>query len=322
MTNQFCDKCGSPLTMDATPYCSVCNFESSQSGEAVQPAPTKTELLPPDEIVQAEPLEYAAAEGDSSDGLPDPDSPPWSVPGAIGVWLFWVAAIFVLPILVVGIMLGLRSASGEGLPLTADEMQKLLLSPPYILGQVAATYPAHLLTLAVCWLVVTGFNKRPFLDALGWEWQGPPLLIKAALVPSVCIGVFAIAVILDKILPNSNDTTFEQIINSSAQVRYALAALAVFSAPFVEEFVYRGVLFGALRKRVGVLASIIVVPLLFSGVHVPQYFRAWAGLASLLVLSFILTLIRAATKSIKPCVAIHLLFNAVQALVLVTRAGK
>ena len=328
MIDQICARCGGLLTMTGPePYCSACNpaaatttgptpRDSSGSFSAFDPiedAPTQFET--------SDDAQYGDAANAPPLARPDPDWPAWGVPSAFGVWLFSFAAIFVIPLLVVGVMLAIRSASGEPLPTAREEMEQLLTSPSYLLAQVAATYPAHLLTIAVCWAVVTGFRKRPFLESLGWQWD-LPLAAKAVLIPAVCVCVLALSVILEKILPNKHNTSFEQMVSSSVQVRYAVAALAVFTAPLVEEFVYRGVLYSALRKRFGIGAAVTIVTLLFTGVHVPQYYGAWAGIASLLVLSLILTMFRAVTRSVKPCVAIHILFNAVEALFLVSNAGK
>ena len=321
MTNQVCARCGGLLTTAAPePYCSSCDPPPVAADESTTPYLLTTDA-PGSTPFESEPIGFEPPDTLPLHTAPDPDQPGWNVRAAFGVWLFSFAAIFLIPLLVVAIMLAFKSASG-GLPGTREEMEQLLSSPSYVLGQVAATYPAHLLTIAVCWLVVTGSKRRPFLDSLGWHWEGMPLAVKIVLVPGVCVGVFALSAIIHKFLPNTEHTPFEQMLTSSVQIRYAVAALAVFTAPFVEEFVYRGVLYSALRKRLGLGAAVTIVTLLFAGVHVPQYIGAWAGIASLLVLSLILTLFRAFTKSIKPCVAIHLLFNAVQAVFLISNTGN
>jgi membrane protease YdiL (CAAX protease family) len=90
--------------------------------------------------------------------------------------------------------------------------------------------------------------------------------------------------------------------------------LAVLTAPWVEEFVYRGVLFSALISRAGVRWTVIIVTALFALVHFPQYWGAWSALAGITVLSLTLTIVRAKMKSIFPCIAIHFLFNVVGSL--------
>jgi membrane protease YdiL (CAAX protease family) len=120
--------------------------------------------------------------------------------------------------------------------------------------------------------------------------------------------------VLERTLPASRETAFDRLLKTSQQVRVAVAFLAVFSAPIVEEVVYRGVLFSSLRNRTGVISAVLVVTILFGAVHFIQYWGAWSSLVGVTLLSFVLTVIRAVTRSLKPCVAIHLLNNVVGAL--------
>jgi len=119
------------------------------------------------------------------------------------------------------------------------------------------------------------------------------------------------------VLPQSEENSFTELLKSSAKVRIAIAVLATFTAPVVEEAVYRGVLYSGLRKTFGVAPTVLLVTLMFAGVHVLQYMGAWVSLAGLTLLSLALTLIRARTKSILPCVAIHTVNNAFFAVLIV-----
>jgi uncharacterized protein len=62
--------------------------------------------------------------------------------------------------------------------------------------------------------------------------------------------------------------------------------------------------------------AVIFVTLLFALVHVPQYWGSVATIAAILSLSFVLTLLRAWTGKLLPCVATHLVFNGIQAVIL------
>jgi membrane protease YdiL (CAAX protease family) len=114
-----------------------------------------------------------------------------------------------------------------------------------------------------------------------------------------------------------SEPPFIQLLKKSYHIKVAVAILATFSAPFVEEVIYRGVLYSGLRKFFGIPATIIAVTVLFAGVHVPQYWGAWASLTGLMLLSLVLTIVRARTKSILPCVVIHTVNNSVISLLLV-----
>jgi membrane protease YdiL (CAAX protease family) len=118
-----------------------------------------------------------------------------------------------------------------------------------------------------------------------------------------------------KILPH-HETDLERMLKLGASVRVLTALLAVLTAPLVEEVVYRGVLYPGIAKRWGLAAGVSVTTLLFVLVHVPQYWGSWAAIATIVLLSFVLTMLRAVTGSILPSVATHLVYNGVQSVAL------
>ena len=147
-------------------------------------------------------------------------------------------------------------------------------------------------------------------------------IAKASFVVGVLVVVLGLLIVLERALPQKGETAFDLLVKSSQQVRIWLALLAVFSAPIVEEVVYRGVLYSALRPRVGVNWAVAIVTLLFAGIHFPQYWGAWAGMAGLTMLSLVLTAVRASTRSLFPCVAIHTLNNVIGAIQILSTTGS
>ena len=61
----------------------------------------------------------------------------------------------------------------------------------------------------------------------------------------------------------------------------------------------------------------IIVLGIFTLIHVPQYWQNIGVIAAVGLLSVCLTIIRAYTGRLFPCVVIHLVFNGIQAIVLV-----
>jgi hypothetical protein len=190
------------------------------------------------------------------------------------------------------------------------------------IATLIATVGGQLIAMLACWMIVTGLRKQPFFESLGWHWGGLDIPSRIALVIGVVLVMFGIELALSRLLPNSNNTQFDQLLRVSATVRLLVAAMAVLTAPIVEEVVYRGVLYSGLRKKIGISASVIAVTLLFAAVHVPQYWGAWGSLTGLTILSLTLTVIRARSKSILPCVAVHLAFNSVGAVFIVLSSGQ
>jgi membrane protease YdiL (CAAX protease family) len=117
------------------------------------------------------------------------------------------------------------------------------------------------------------------------------------------------------------ENDFEKLVKSSRTAVYLVAILATFTAPLVEEVVYRGVLYSAFQRKFGFTLAVIVVTLLFTLVHVPQYslnnVPDYASVTTLLFLSLALTLVRAKTGNLLPCIVLHTIFNGLQSLLLV-----
>jgi membrane protease YdiL (CAAX protease family) len=178
---------------------------------------------------------------------------------------------------------------------------------------ILAVLPAHILTLVILWLLVTNRGRRPFLRTLGWTWSprfGPLKCIALALL------LLGIAVLVTWLFGGA-ETQLDQIVKSSLKARFVLAFLAVFTAPLVEEIIYRGILYPSLQRTFGVVWAVSVVSILFAGVHVFQYFNNFAVVSVIAILSVSLTLVRARTRSLLPCFVIHFVFNGLQALLLV-----
>jgi uncharacterized protein len=241
------------------------------------------------------------------DEKPDPDHPFWSIGSAIGLWAFSVAAIIMAPL--VATLFWTLWQKTQGIEILKEDFSKLLNNPTYVLLFILATFGAQVVTLLVAYQLVTR-NGQGFFAALGWNWH-PRFRLLQSIIFTILIIVLAI--VITNLLPNK-ETGLERLLNVSFSVRVLTAVVAVLGAPIVEEVIYRGILFSALRKNFGPWPAIIAVSVIFVSVHVPQYWGGWGVLAALSLLSFGLTVVRAYTSSLLPCFVIHLLFNSVNAV--------
>src|SRR4029450_832140 len=94
-------------------------------------------------------------------------------------------------------------------------------------------------------------------------------------------------------------TPFDELLKLPGP-RIAVGIVAVVSAPFVEEVVFRGVLYPALARNVGRIAGVLIVSPLFLYVHVDQYAGSIVLLVPLGLLSLVLTALRAYSGSLLP----------------------
>ena len=106
--------------------------------------------------------------------------------------------------------------------------------------------------------------------------------------------------------------------SDSQTARYVVGISAVFVAPVLEEFIFRGYLYAVVRRYAGMTLGIIVNATLFAAIH--THLPSFGGLFALAVC---LTLAYEWTGSIFVPITMHALFNAISvAQLLHGGAGK
>lgn len=252
---------------------------------------------------------------ETSEGLiqPTPNDPPWNSFVAVGVWVLSVFSIIVFPNLFVFPYIAKQNID---LSDTAKLTEFITTDPTSILLQLLAVFPAHILTLIGAWLVATKFRTYPFRQTLGWRWGG----FKFWHIVAILVFFFAAAPALTWLF-GEQENDFLKILQSSRAAVYLVAIFATFTAPLVEEVVYRGVLYSAFQKKLGVIWAVVLVTFLFALVHVPQYSKNWvpdlASISLIVLLSLILTMVRVKTGNLLPCIVLHTVFNGLQAIILI-----
>jgi uncharacterized protein len=256
----------------------------------------------------------ATLAADKTSNAPDADNPTWGVGMAVLVWIASLVLVVFAPLVFL-----LPYAASKGLkiadPNYVQALAEMALSDrTAVLLQVVSLLPSHLLTFALIWAVVTRFGKHSFWAAIGWGWSGR---FRFWTCCALGVALFIVGTTLAWLLGSAKPTQLEQIINSSLAARYAISILAVGTAPFVEEFLYRGVLYAPLQKLAGAPVAVFLVLMLFTIIHVPQYWPNVGVIAAVALLSIALTIVRAYSRRLLPCVIIHLVFNGIQAVLLI-----
>ena len=274
-------------------------------------------IRPLDERQFPDPLINSEAPKPTHVLIPTPDNPPWNSWVAIGVWILSVMFVVAVPMIFLAPYL-----VQQGIPFNdSQRLQEFVRTDPTaVFLQLAPIIVAHALTLLVAWCVVTKFNKYSFRQTLGWTMNG--FRVWHAVV--LTIGFYVLAILLQTAFGDV-ENEFEILLKSSPYAVYLVAFFATFTAPLVEEVIYRGLLYSAFQRRFGVAISIGLVTLLFTAVHVPQYSFGsspdYATVIALLLLSLTLTIVRAVTGSLLPCVAFHTIFNGIQSCLLILYAN-
>lgn len=226
----------------------------------------------------------------------------------MGAWFASVLLILIVPAVFLLPYLALNNPAAD-----ADQIVEFAKSDPTsIFLQILAVLPAHLLTLALAWLIVTQAGKLPFRQILGWEKGG----FKWWHYCIILVGFFVVAAIVTEIFPEQENDLI-RILKSSRSAVFVVAFVATVTAPIVEEVIYRGILYSAFQRTLGVAAAFIFITLLFSVVHVPQYWPSYSTIFLLTLLSLMLTAIRVKTGNLLPCIILHTLFNGLQSVFLI-----
>lgn len=237
-----------------------------------------------------------------------PDNPPWSSPVAFAVWIASVLFILFIPAIAV-LPYAFYKAAGSD----SQTLLRSLSDSTAILISILAVIPAHLLTLGVVWAVVTGFGKRGFWSLLGWSWSERFGFWTSA---GLAVALLVIGATLTT-LAGGEKTQIDQIVANSTAARFSLALLAATTGPFVEELVYRGVLYSAFQRSLGTIWAVVFVSTLFTFVHVFQYYNNLGVIAVISILSISLTLVRAYTGRLLPCFVMHMVFNGIQSVLII-----
>ncbi len=240
---------------------------------------------------------------------PTPNDPPWTTLPAVGVWFTSVLLILVIPTLFLLPYLAVQDP-----PLSDPQilLEFARTDPMAIILQIAAIIPAHILTLLMAWFVVTRARRYSFLKMLGWENGG--FVWWHYIV--ILVSFFALAAVVGSYFPEKENDLI-RILQSSRSAIYIVAIVATFTAPLVEEVIYRGMLYSAFQRAFGIPAAFVLVTGLFALVHVPQYYPSFSTIFLLTVLSLTLTAIRVKSNNLLPCVILHTLFNALQSVFLI-----
>lgn len=173
----------------------------------------------------------------------------------------------------------------------------------------AAVYGfAILIVLGVPWVVR---RKKTTLQDLGLQrllsWTDIALAPAGAIAYLILTALVSAAAMV--LLPfidysQAQETGFSQL---SAQSEYILAFLSlVIVAPFAEEVLFRGYLFGKLRKHVPLWIAILVTSLLFGLVHFQ-----WNVAVDVFALSIVLCLLRVVSGSLWPSILLHMMKNGI-----------
>ncbi len=221
------------------------------------------------------------------------EDPPW------GIWD--VVRIAVVAAVAIGLFSTMALAIAMGRPGMARSSAAELARDPRIV--IPAQFAAYIIVVVyMTWLVRS--RGRPFWPSVRWRWPAATWLAWLALGVALALVVQASSALL----PIPKSLPIEHYFRD-AMGAYMMAAFGVSFAPLVEELFFRGFMYAALARRLGIVAGVLITAALFALIHTSQLANAWAPLLLLFFVGTVLTVVRARTRSVGATFLIHIGYN-------------
>ncbi len=165
------------------------------------------------------------------------------------------------------------------------------------------------------WYFACHRTGRSFRDGLRAFAPSRRVALISLGLGAVCVGAKHLFLAID---PSGPPEMLKGLLSTRAGF-LSFVALGLLS-PFFEEIYYRGFMFLAIENRFGKRWATAFVTIWFLALHVPQYWPSAGAIASILALSFTVTMLRARTGSFIPSMIAHAIYNwSILAIALVMR---
>jgi membrane protease YdiL (CAAX protease family) len=223
---------------------------------------------------------------------------PWTLRNLLVLVITSLLALFAANLLVVAGYVALQPVMGW------PKSVQVVHNNPFLLLALQSVFHALLLLTVYLFIVVN--HRLPFWHTL--QWRAPT----AGRAVKFFLGGITLAVaiqMMPAVLPDRDDFPLTRLF-TSPQAGYAIAAFAILIAPFMEELIFRGVLFAFFQHLVGDRFAVLATTALFAALHVPEYWGAWNHVLLILLVGLVFSAARSLTGSLAPSVILHLAYNA------------
>jgi membrane protease YdiL (CAAX protease family) len=238
---------------------------------------------------------------------PHPPREPWRLRDLL-LFLGFIAVAFVI-VLILSVAVSVAYIIFAPLVGWTTPLYSLQQNTIYLLTFQLIWYA---ILLAYIYFLVAVHYRLPFWKGLQWKTLTGHSLVRFFLGGAV---LSMVVMLVPPFLPEKKGFPLEKMFSSPGSA-YAIALFAVLIAPFMEELLFRGLLFAFFEKHGGITFAVVSTALLFAGLHIPEYWGAWQSLAMLLVVGVVFSVVRGMTRSVTPSYILHMTYNGTQMLIL------
>jgi membrane protease YdiL (CAAX protease family) len=260
--------------------------------------------LPEDQLPDPNPLAETEIVPSSE---PSPAGPPPSN-GENPVWSGW-AVLQLIALTMVAVFV-----SAVGLAYGAHRFLYPTLPFAEVATSPVISVVAQLLAYIPVFAFMVALAKRnrqvSFWREVKWNW---PAHWASYLFAGVVL-TFALQA-LAHYLPVPKELPIDKFFKTAKEA-WLLSIFGVTVAPFMEEMFFRGFMYPALARRVGVVVAVVVTSLCFGLIHADQLGRAWGPVLVIFLVGLALTITRVVTQSVAAGALMHAGYNATLFLLL------
>lgn len=224
--------------------------------------------------------------------------PPWGIAGSLAV-----LAVFALSQLGVALGISLLLQTFPGLVGVGAGYEFVVR-----LGLPVTVAASHLVAWLSIYLLVVRWHRAPFLDALRLR-RTPMRPVLLALLGGVILQLLAESLLFVFPPPPDYVPPLREFLLLGSWAIAVLFLFAVVMAPLLEEVMFRGLIFPALRRHFAFPISALVATLLFTAMHLGQSGTYWPPLVGIALCGWFLARWRERTDSLWPPIAFHMSFN-------------
>jgi uncharacterized protein len=222
-----------------------------------------------------------------------PSFPVWTLGDVLRVLVVFVLSIFFTGVLAVMV--------ASALPAYHNATSAQIGTDPRVI--VPPQIVTYLIAVWFIYRMITMHYHSNFWVAIHWRWPKKWLLFLAGgLVMSILLQIASHVLPIPKKLP------IDDFFKTQSGV-WIMALYGMLIAPFSEELFFRGILYPALVRKIGMGMGIALTSLSFALIHASQLGWSPAAVAIMISVGLTLTLVRALAGSLAASVIVHFGYN-------------
>ncbi len=182
------------------------------------------------------------------------------------------------------------------------------------LFEACAEIFGEILAAAVAWILIKKYYEVK-TDNLGKSALGLISTSRCHVMGSI-LGGFILAssiISLEFLFPTSTAggaSVFDKFTMNGVAIRYSWLVVGILVAPFVEELLFRGVVFSIIKSHLNDICGAIVSVMAFMLVHVTQIGHDWKSALAIFALGMTCATVRVKGMSLWLAVSVHASYNA------------